>query len=334
MNGSTPTAVDSSEVSTRPLPRRSTPHLRVQALIGATRLLTRLRILPDHDRLLRMPPADRKALKPPKWAIGSPPHHVAIEDRTVPGRAAAITVRVYRPTAPPRPRPVVLYLHGGGWVSGGLDSITHLCADLAAAVPATVISVDYRLAPECPHPQALYDCHDALDWVAAHTEELDGDVRRIVVMGDSAGGNLAAALCLRLRGTGPPIALQVLVYPALDATLEPDPDVLHRMGLTPAAFRAGWNSYRGHTDPTDPLVSPLLAPDLSGLPPTLIQVADTDVLRDDGERYAHRLTAAGVPVRYTNYLRAPHGFYSLPRLCPAAEQGLWEVAQIVAGLPR
>ena len=231
-----------------------------------------------------------------------------------------VPLRVYRPpvlSASREPLPVVVYFHGGGWVLGNTRMYDPLCTFLARAVEAVVVSVDYRMAPEHRAPMAVHDCVDAVRWVAEHAHSLGGDTSRLAVSGDSAGGNLSAVVCQVVRDEGgPAISHQALLYPATDAT-KSQPSILeHAQGplLTVAKIDAFLDLYLGPDGlaASDPLVSPLWAANHADLPPALVHTADLDPLRDEGRLYAERLAAAGVPVRHTNYLGAPHGFASFP----------------------
>ena len=199
--------------------------------------------------------------------------------------------------------------HGGGWTLGTLEQ-----SHVSAATGAVVVSVDYRLAPLNPFPAAVEDVYAALLWAA---DEFGADGRRIGVMGDSAGGNLAAVVALLARDrSGPVISHQALIYPATDQT------------LSGSSMRTNANKPFLGDPPTavrDPYASPLLAEDHSGLPPALIQVAEHDPIRDDGTRYAEALRAAGVPVRLTEYVGVPHGFMSFPGVSRSAHQALAEI---------
>jgi acetyl esterase/lipase len=269
--------------------------------------------------------------------LGGVASGVILEEGVVAGSEGALAMRVYRPQgAPDGPLPLVVHLHGGGWVLGSLDQGDWLCSNVAATVGAVVVSVDYRLAPAHPWPAAAEDCYAALVDVAARAAELGGDARRLAVMGDSAGGNLAAVVALAARDrSGPAIAFQALLYPATDLTFDSpsiaenaEAPILTRRDME--AFRA---HYLGDRDRTDPSVSPLLAPDHRDLPPALVQVAEHDPIRDDGLRYAEVLRAAGVPVRTTTYVGMPHGYLSFPRLCRSAPQALVELcAELSAAL--
>jgi acetyl esterase len=216
--------------------------------------------------------------------------------------------------------PSILFIHGGGWVVGGVDSLDYLCANLCDRLNVGVVAVDYRLAPDHRFPSALEDCYAALVWLAARARG------PVLVVGDSAGGNLAGALCLlaRERG-GPAIAHQTLIYPALDATLESPSMALQQPGMNLADLAVALRLYIADHDPRDPLVSPIHARDHRGLPPAFIVTADCDLLRDDGARYAECLRAAGVAVRYVNYPDMPHGFLSQPKLCAGAPGALQDI---------
>ncbi len=221
----------------------------------------------------------------------------------------------------------LLYFHGGGWVSGDAGQSDWWCSNYAKRTGALVVSFEYRLAPVHRFPAGLEDCYRALCWLAEHCVEFGVAQDRVTVAGDSAGGNLSAALCLLTRDRGGPhIARQILIYPATDLTLS-SPSVRENATapiLSEAATRAYVSFYLGEHSPTNPLASPLLAEDLSGLPAALIQIAEHDVLRDDGWRYALRLEAAGVPAQITEYAGMPHGFVSFCGLTNSAAQALQE----------
>jgi acetyl esterase/lipase len=261
------------------------------------------------------------------WLFGTVPSGIDVTDRAVAGPAGDIAVRVYRPGASAG-RPLVVYFHGGGFVFGNLDLGNWICGTVAARVGAVVVSVDYRLAPKHRFPAAVEDCYAALTWAAGNAAGL-GAAGPIGVMGESAGGTLAAVMCLlaRERG-GPEIRHQALVYPAADMTVErdpglPGPGTLFLSVPEMAAYRRHYLGPDG--DPAHPWASPLLATDHTGLPPALIQVAEHDPLREDGERYAAALRAAGVPVRFTEYVGVPHGFVNFPGLSTAAHQAMAEI---------
>ena len=234
-----------------------------------------------------------------------------VSEVAIPGPAGDIPARIYRPTGGAG-GPVLVYLHGGGLVMGSDHSFEPLARELAAASEATVVAVDYRLAPESPPPAQFDDAYTATEWASRHTRELDVDAERLVVIGDSAGGSLAAAVALAARDRGgPAIFAQVLLYPGLDRdmtvasittlTLAPmltrdDIDYLHAL----ADGEAG--------PPSDPYLVPAYTLDLSGLPPAIVVTAGCDPIRDWGERYAARLRDAGVQTTTTRYPGTYHGF--------------------------
>lgn len=262
---------------------------------------------------------------------------VVLTDATAAGQTGPIPVRIYRPTAAGTgPLPLVVNIHGGGWVLGSLDQSDWLCSEVAAGVGAVVVSLDYRLAPGHPWPAAGEDCYAALVDLVGRAAELGADPRRVAVMGDSAGGNLSAVVALMARDRpGPAIAFQALLYPATDLTLG-SPSI-EENAQAPIIGKADVLAFRDHylgaQDPRDPYASPLFAPDHAGLPPALVQVAEHDPIRDDGLRYAEALRAAGVPVRATTYVGMPHGYLSFPRFCRAAPQALAELtAELRAAL--
>ena len=263
--------------------------------------------------------------------FGAVARGVELADETSAGAEGQLPVRVYRPhRAGTEPLPLVVHFHGGGWTVGSLDAADWLCSNVAVAVPAVVVSVDYRLAPDHRWPAAAEDCYAALVDLVGRAGALGADPARVAVMGDSAGGNLAAVVSLMSRDrSGPPIRFQGLLYPATDLTLG-SPSIeqnAHAPILTQADVVAFRDHYLGGQDPRQPHASPLHAADHSGLPPALVQVAEHDPIRDDGVRYADVLRAAGVPVRLTEYVGMPHGYLSFPRLCRAAPQALADLCQ-------
>jgi acetyl esterase len=256
-----------------------------------------------------------------KGAEGPPEPVAGVIETTVPGPGGPIPVRVHLPAAP-GPLPVLVYLFGGGWVLGSLETSDGTCRRLANRVGCATVSVGYRLAPEHKFPAALLDCQTVLRWVAA----ADGlqtavgpdttlDRSRVAVAGDSAGGNLAAALSLLARDEGgPQICAQVLVYPNTDHEAD---TASMRENTDPAFFNRRsvawyWGHYLGRTeDGASPLASPARADDLSGLPPALVVTAEYDPLRDEGEHYARRLARAGVEVEVERYGGMVHGFFTM-----------------------
>ena len=247
---------------------------------------------------------------------GDPKPLPRVEDRQIPGPDNRIPIRVYSPVIADG-QPILVFYHGGGFRLGSLDSYDPICRDLAARSGAIVVSVAYRLAPEHLYPAALDDSYAALEWVHSHAADIDGDPTRIAVGGDSAGGNLAAAVSLKARDLdGPPIVFQLLIYPVLNfAEMETESHKLFAEGylIGGAAHEFTRDMYLPNpADRRSPFASPLLADDLAGLPPALVITAEFDPLRDEGELYARKLADAGVQARATRYQGVPHAFLSAP----------------------
>ncbi len=263
----------------------------------------------------------RRAMEEGAAALFGPVDPVPYEDGTVPGPAGPIPVRRYVP-AQGGPGCLV-YFHGGGWVLGSIASHHGLCARLAAASGCTVLSVGYRLAPEHPFPAAVEDA-----WAAVEGELGRAGGRPLAVGGDSAGGNLAAVCALRARDRGLPLALQILVYPVLDAGLDTPSYRAFADGfyLTREGMRWFWAQYCPRGDRLRPEASPLRAPDVSGVAPALVITAGCDVLRDEAETYAGRLREAGVAVTLSRYEGLIHGFLRMPAVIDRARDALDEVA--------
>jgi acetyl esterase len=258
----------------------------------------------------------------------------SVRDHAVPVAGGAITVRVFTPRGA-APKPALVYFHGGGWLTGDVETHEGICRTLANAAGCVVASVDYRLAPEFTFPTAAEDACAAMRWVAEHARELGVDARRLAVGGDSAGGNLAAvaALMARDRG-GPPLALQVLVYPVTDCDFERPSYRENAEGclLTADSMRYYWDLYVPNAaDRVSPYVSPLRAASLAGLPPALVITAEYDPLRDEGEAYARALAAAGVPVTHSRYPGMIHAFFRFTNVLDAARAA---VAEVVAALQK
>jgi acetyl esterase len=266
--------------------------------------------------------------------MGRPRPGVTISTSSFPAAHGDVPLRVYTPSGPAGPRPVVLNFHGGGFALGSSRQGDWICTTVAADLDAVVVSVDYRLAPTHRFPAAVEDCYDALLWTAAHADELGGDAERIGVMGDSAGGNLAAVVAIMAREEGgPTVRHQALIYPATDLT-EGLREHESYLGNTRGIILSNTDMeiFRGFyltedDDPFDWRLSPLHAKDLSGLPPAVVVVAGLDPLHDAGVRYAEALVAAGVPARVEDFHVMPHGFLSFPYLSRGAKPAM---AAIVA----
>jgi acetyl esterase/lipase len=234
------------------------------------------------------------------------------QDSKIKGPRGPIPIRVYTPKGR-GPFPIVVYFHGGGWVVGSIDSLDEATSKLANSAKAVVVSVDYRLAPEHKFPAAPEDCYAVALWASSHAEEIDGDPGRLVVAGDSAGGNLAAAVCLMAREKGgPKIALQLLVYPLVDFTRDMGKFSNEEYGPTPADCL--WykkNYFQSVSDTAHPLASPLLA-ELGSLPPAAIVTAQYDTFTEQANEYARKLSDAGVNVSRKEFRGVTHGFWGLP----------------------
>jgi acetyl esterase/lipase len=278
--------------------------------------------------------ARKLAIESLKLAGGTMEPVHSIENLRIPGPDGEIPIRIYTPDAP-APRPALVYFHGGGWVVCDLDTHDVVCTAMARRAGAVVVAVDYRLAPEHKFPAAVTDSYAATAWVASNAEKLGIDPKRISVGGDSAGGNLAAVVSLKSRDEdGPAIAFQVMVYPVTDLSSYDTPSY-REFGENHYLTKSEMEWFRGHylrsmEDARDPHASPLLALDLSELPPALIITAECDPLRDEGQAYAKRLEYDGVPVTYTCYAGMIHPFFSLSGAIPQAFDAIQQVANAVA----
>ena len=237
-----------------------------------------------------------------------------VEDASVPTDAAHVPVRIYTP-GEAQNYPLIVYLHGGAFFLGSLDTHDHVARSLAKETGCKVVSVGYRLAPEHAFPAGLEDCHAVVRWVVGSGERLSWDHETLAVAGDSSGGNFAAAVAALAHDEGlDAITHQILYYPSLDLDFDADryPSLCENAvgyGLETAGLKP-FNAFYldSGADPNDPLVSPIKRADLSGLPPALILTGELDPLRDEGELYGERLREAGVPATVTRYAGAGHGF--------------------------
>jgi len=255
-----------------------------------------------------------------------------VEDRKIPGPAGQIPVRVYTPKGK-GPLPVLVFFHGGGWVIGDLETHDNTCRQLANGAACIVVAVDYRLAPEHKFPAAPEDCYAATKWVALNAASFGGDPARIAIGGDSAGGNLAAAVGVMAADRGAPTFVhQLLIYPVTNYAFDTPSYRENADGylLTKEGMTWFWGHYLNtDADGQNAYASPLRARDCRRVPPAFVITAEFDPLRDEGEAYAARLKEAGVPVEVKRYHGMIHGFFSLGHIM---EQGKQAVADAVARL--
>ena len=253
-------------------------------------------------------------------------HDCTVREFAVDGPGGDLALRSYRPAE--GPLPTVVFLHGGGWTLGTLDSAEGVCVELAERVGCLVLSVDYRLAPEHPFPAAVEDARAAVEWAAERAGSLGGD-GTVAVAGTSAGGGLAAATALRVRRAGPDLAAQLLLYPMLDPGLDTDSCREHADAplLTRADLAWFWAQYlRSDADRYNPLAAPPRAPEPSGVAPAVVATAGHDPLRSEGRAYADRLADAGVAVDHHHAPSLCHGFCSLTGRVPPAAAAFESIA--------
>lgn len=258
-----------------------------------------------------------------------------VRDLAAPGPAGPIPLRLYCPEAASPSGPALIYVHGGGWVIGDLDSHDKVCRSIAAQTPCRVVAVDYRLAPEHPFPASLDDVLAALAWIATNAYQFGIDADRIAIGGDSAGGGMSAAACIDARSKGVKLAAQVLIYPSVDSTPEVrswPSRIVHAQvpPLTTDTLRWFSSKYlpRG-IDLRDWRLSPLHAESLAGLPPALVLTAQYDPLRDEGKAYADRLAASGVPAVYRCFPGQIHGFIEYGGVLASAQEAIGEIANFL-----
>lgn len=263
---------------------------------------------------------------------------VAVTETSYRGPGGDLPVRVYRPRAAAGPLPVVVFYHGGGFIAGSIDMCAAPAANLAEELQAVVITPSYRLAPEAPFPAATDDTYAALCWAAENAGAYGGDPARLVAMGESAGGQLAAVAAQRARDdeNGPELLAQVLLYPTISADADTASRQRYAAGpvLTTAAVRRMWSDYLGAAgDVTSPLASPDRAPSLADLPPALVLTAQCDPMRDEGEEYAHAMRSAGVPVELHRLDGLVHAAYHMSAVVPRAAEFNAAITAFLADLP-
>jgi acetyl esterase len=301
------------------------------ALDLATRTLMEQMAAAGGKPLHESTPAEVRALGGAMAEMAGPgPDMARVEEHTVSRPDGVVPVRVLVPLEPPRG--VIVFYHGGGWVVGTINEYDTMARKLAERTSCAVVLVEYRLAPEHRYPVAVDDSYAALEWTAAHLKQIAGHEVPLMVAGDSAGGNLAAIMAQRARDrNGPQIALQVLIYPVTDANFE-RPSYTHpenQLMLTRDGMVWFWDHYLPDAKRrNEPDASPLHAKDLTGLPPAVVLTAEHDVLCDEGEAYANRLSEAGVPVEVKRYPGQMHGFFTMLML-PGSERGFQQVVKAV-----
>ncbi|MGH8980534.1 MAG: alpha/beta hydrolase [Acidimicrobiales bacterium] len=283
---------------------------------------------PDVVKLLeQFPPFDPRltpdemrtageARRPP----GAGDQDVRAEDLEVPGAEGPLRARRYVGPAGNPDRALLVYFHGGGFVLGDLESHDGVCRDLASGAGVAVLAIDYRLAPEHPFPAGVEDAWSAFAWASDHAGDLGADSARIAVGGDSAGGTLAAVVALRARDAGVPLRLQVLVYPLTD---DSEARLAQRVADDPGVFLTAeaieWFEHHYRPDRADWRASPLHAEDVAGVAPAVVLTCEYDPLRAEGDEYAQRLDAAGVPVVHRSYPGLIHGVLGMGAIVPAAQ---------------
>ena len=286
---------------------------------------------PDAPAMHERTPEDARAYRAELAALNGPaPQMARVEEHTIEQDDGSFQVRVLVPIEPPAG--VIVYYHGGGWVVGSIDESDTLGRKLAERTSCAVVLVDYRLAPEHRYPVAVDDSYAALEWTAAHLDEIAGGDVPLFVAGDSAGGNLSAVMAIRARDrNGPKIAMQILVYPVTDANFDrpsyTDPE--NQLFLTRDSMIWFFDHYIPDVARrAEPEASPLHTEDLSGLPPAVVLTAEHDPLRDEGEEYAQRLIDAGVEVDLQRHKGQMHAFFALLML-PGSERGMQQVVKAV-----
>ena len=272
--------------------------------------------------------AMREMFEPASIPIGK------VDSVEIPGPGGPLAARLYTPVGMTgRVTPACVYYHGGGWVIGDLDTHDGICRMLANESGCRVVAVDYRLAPENKFPAAFDDAYAALVWTAKNATDYSINPNRIAVAGDSAGGNLAAAVALHARANGPKVAFQALIYPVTQARA--DTASMHDLAtgyfLEKAAMDWFCDQYlEPGADQNDPRVSPLAAKDVAGAAPAFVLVAGFDPLKDEGKQYAAKLKTAGVPVQLAEYESMVHGFLGMSGVVPQAVEAVRQIGKAMA----
>ena len=286
-----------------------------------------------------LPVADARRQYEARIALMAPPAKVAtVSERSIEGPRGPIRLRIYTPVGQ-GPFPLMVFFHGSGFVLCSLDTHDGMCRNLAAGIGCVVVSVDYRLAPEHKFPAGPDDCLTATRWTAAHAAELGADSARIMLAGDSAGGNMAAVTALRVRDEGgPALRGQMLLYPVTDYHTPGTPSYVDNAdgyGLTRDTMKWFWAHYLSDAaEASHPHASPLQAQNLAGLPSAYVMSAEYDPLRDEAERYGDRLRTAGVPVEVTRRSGMNHGFLFWVGLVAGADAAMAEACAWASGILR
>jgi acetyl esterase len=299
--------------------------LQIQTLVKLREALPELHTLSVADARAQMAARDFPGLRKPEVA--------SVVNRDMQGPGGPMGLRIYTPLGE-GPFPLMVFFHGSGFVVCSLDTHDGMCRNLCAGTGCVVVSVDYRLAPEAKFPAATNDCLEATRWAVANAAALGADPGRVLVAGDSAGGNLAAVTALRVRDEGGPRLLgQVLLYPVTDYYDPGTPSMVENAegyGLTRQGMIWFWDHYLADpSDAANPHASPLRATDLRDLPPALVVTAQYDPLRDEGEYYAERLRHAGVPTEMKRWDGMNHGFLFWPGVVDRAGEAMDEACRWV-----
>lgn len=276
--------------------------------------------------LSEMPPEDGRAMYRVMTESMPQADIAKVEDRKVPVTDGEVTVRIYQQQTTPD-QPCLVYFHGGGWVIGDLETHDSVCRQLTQQAGCTVIAVDYRLAPEHPFPTPVNDCYEVTCWVHDQAAQLGINPACIAVGGDSAGGNLSACVSLKARDeSGPQLVHQLLIYPVTDSSFDTESYIANKEGymLSLEDMMWFWDLYLNGNmgDKNNPLVAPMKAADLSGLPPATVITAEYDPLRDEGEAYGEKLRQAGVATVTQRYDGMIHGFFGMTDLLEGSRQAM------------
>jgi acetyl esterase len=323
-------------------------------MVATTSSVAAMNFHPDVDKLFQLmrlaglPPLSAQSVEQARFfyrnkslTLGGPSAAMAeVRGLKAPGPAGDIPLRLYRPFGVADAGLGLIYVHGGGWVLGDLQSHDKICRAIAAQTPCRVIAVDYRLAPEHAIPAGLNDVLAAVAWIASNTSQLGIEPNRLAIGGDSAGGNMSAVTCLEARGGGLKLCAQVLIYPSTDLTPQESlwPSRQQFAKVPPLNYEA-FEWLRAHFLPKGDLdlkgerFSPLYAASHAGLPPALIVTAEYDPLRDEGKAYADRLAASGVAVRYREFPGQIHGFMEFGGILSSAGEAIGEIAGFLRDFP-